>query len=149
MVLSDEDIVRLYQDPKFFGSFSGRNKWSIVFCLICEVVLKQIPDLGASNLRQFLFTDYGEVRKHWCQKLKQQKIVATVTFIACANVKTLSDSQNNTKLRLQCKTYSELCKKKLWNWRLPSLFRNGSSFHATFWGKKLNFTLLNNWESHC
>ncbi len=39
MVLSDEDIVRLYQDPKFFGSFSG-----------------------ASNLRKFLFTDFGEVR---------------------------------------------------------------------------------------
>ena len=40
MVLTDEDIKRLYQDPKFLGSFSG-----------------------AVNLRQFLFTDYGEVRQ--------------------------------------------------------------------------------------
>jgi len=100
MVLSDEDIVRLYQDPKFFGSFSGRNKWSIVFRLICEVVLKQISNLGASNLRQFLFTDYGEVRKHWCQKLKQQKIVIKLLLTACANVKTLSHPENYSKLHL-------------------------------------------------
>lgn len=86
------------------------------FHLICEVVLKQtlrIPNLGASNLRKFLFTDYGEVRKHCSQKSKQQNKVATVILLACANVKTLSDPQNNTKLRLQLKTYSELCTEKL------------------------------------
>jgi len=43
MVLTDEDIKRLYQDPKFLGSFSG-----------------------AVNLRQFLYTDYGEVRQPSC-----------------------------------------------------------------------------------
>lgn len=46
MVLSDEDIIRLYQDPKFLGSFSG-----------------------ASNLHKFLFTDYGEVRQVWAKSI--------------------------------------------------------------------------------
>jgi len=45
MVLSDEDIKRLYQDPKFLGSFSG-----------------------AVNLRSFLYTDYGEVRRLYHNK---------------------------------------------------------------------------------
>jgi len=58
MVLSDEDIKRLYQDPKFLGSFSG-----------------------AVNLRSFLYTDYGEVRQlHYNYNLGLIKGVKTMLF---------------------------------------------------------------------
>jgi hypothetical protein len=36
--LSDEDLVKLFQDPEFSGSFSG-----------------------VANFRHFIYTDYGEV----------------------------------------------------------------------------------------
>ena len=39
--LTDEDLVKLYQDPNFMGSYGGM-----------------------SNFKHFLYTDYGEVSYH-------------------------------------------------------------------------------------
>ena len=40
--LTDEDLVKLYQDPNFMGSYGGM-----------------------SNFKHFLYTDYGEVSYHY------------------------------------------------------------------------------------
>ena len=45
-VLTDEDLVKLYQDPNFMGSYGGM-----------------------SNFKHFLYTDYGEVSYHLQVKL--------------------------------------------------------------------------------
>ena len=109
MVLSDEDIVRLYQDPKFFGSFSGRK-----LCLVLilndfhQFGFKQISHilaLGASNLRTFLYTDFGEVRC-WMINFKILNTHLKLFSIARATIETLSDPKNYSKLCLQCETYS-------------------------------------------